>query len=83
MMAIWFGRVRRTLDLALISSKTSGFLFWGIILDPVIYSSGKSMNLNSEVMYRQISIENRERVCATEARAEPIAISILPLLRLA
>ncbi len=41
------------------------------------------MNLNSEVIYRHTSIENLERVWAMEANAEAIAISILPLLRLA
>ena len=53
------------------------------MLEPVTYSSGKSINLYSELIYRHISIEKRERVWATDASAEAIAISIFPLLRLA
>ena len=44
-----------------ISSVTSGFFFWGIMLEPVEKRSESSMNLNSQLHHMIISSEKRER----------------------
>ena len=61
-------------------SKTSGFFLWGMMLDPVVSSSGSDTNPKFWLMKRQRSIAMRPTVAATAAMAAAAARSLLPRL---
>ena len=61
-------------------SKTSGFFLWGMMLDPVVSSSGSEMKPKFWLMNRQASIASRPIVAATAAMAAAAARSLLPRL---
>ena len=67
------------LHLPLISSNTSGFFLWGIILEPVVISSGNDIKFNSWAMKKQMSAENFDKVLANEPIAIAMDFSTFPL----
>src|SRR5690606_40789522 len=66
------------LHLALISSKTSGFFLWGMMLLPVVSSLGNEIKSKFWFMYRQMSMASLERVAARLAMPKAVALSTFP-----
>ena len=69
MSAICWGIPWSVLHLARVSSNTSGFFLWGMMLEPVVNESGNWMNPKFWLLKRQASIANFERVAAIPAMA--------------
>ena len=78
--AISFGMDCSLLHFPRIISNTSGFFLCGIMLDPVVSSSGKEMNPKFWHIHIQISIERRPSVDAMAEIAIDAARSVFPLL---
>ena len=66
------------LDLARISSNTSGFFLWGMMLEPVVHSLGRRTNEKFCELNRQASKAIFASVPAMVAMAKATLRSILP-----
>ena len=78
-MDISFSQASTMSHLPRMISQTSGFFLWGMMLEPVVSSSGKCMKPKFGHMYMQQSEANLLRVSATEPIAEATLLSALPL----